>query len=238
MYGEDALAAILERDYGIKVSNHGIHNLLKRCGLLTVRRKRIRKQRRLSDYPYKPGEVMQLDVKHWKQEGYQYDIIDCCTRIKFKYVFENFNVNTTVDFLEMALRFYAPAFKIQLVQMDNGPEFTNENRHNPRQRVETRMALPDRWLIAHDIEFRHIPPRCPHLNGRIEHSHGVDKWRYRHMMTNSHGLDELRDFCIEDCLDYNTYRPHSMLQNKTPLEFLQSLAGYEHATIDASVLYV
>jgi transposase InsO family protein len=238
MYGEDALVAILERDYGLRVSNHGVHNLLSRMGLLNKRKQRVRKQRQLDDYPYRPGEVMQLDVKHWKHSGYQYDIIDCCTRIKFKYIFEDFNVNTTVQFLEMAIKFYSPAFRIELVQMDNGPEFTNENRHNPRQKIESRMALPDKWLIAHGIEFRHITPRCPHLNGRIERSHGVDKWRYKHMTTNSHKLSELKLFCIEDCLDYNTYRPHSMLGNKTPLEFLQDLAGFECATIDLSVLYV
>ena len=238
MYGEDKLVDILARDYSIKISNHGVHNILKRAGLITERKKRVRAVRRLDSYPYRPGEVMQLDVKHWKRGGYQYDIIDCCTRIKFKYIFEDFNVNTTVKFLGMAIKFYEPAFKFELVQMDNGPEFTNENRHNPRQKIESRMSLPDKWLIAHNIEFRHIKPRCPHLNGRIERSHGVDKWRYNRMATGSHSLKELREFCIDDCLDYNTYRPHDMLGKMTPLEFLQSLTGFEHATIDTSVLYV
>jgi transposase InsO family protein len=181
---------------------------------------------------------MQLDVKHWKRSGFQYDIIDCCTRIKFKYVFADYNVNTTVKFLEMAIKFFNPAFKMQLVQMDNGPEFTNENRHNPRQRVESRMSLPDRWLITHNIEFRHIPPKSPHLNGRIERPHGVDKWRYARMTTGSHKLAELKEFAIEDCLDYNTYRPHSALNKKTPLEFLRSMVGFECAAMDFSVLYV
>ena len=100
------------------------------------------------------------------------------------------------------------------------------------------MALPERWLIAHGIEFRHIPPSSPHLNGRIERSYGVDKWRYKQMTTHSHKLSELKEFAREDCLDYNTYRPHSALDKKTPLEFLKSLAGFEHATIDTSVLFV
>jgi len=166
MYGEDVLAVILKRDYGIEISNHGVHNVLKRAELLTKHKKKVRKDRQLCDYLYYPGEVMQLDVKHWRHEDYQYDIIDCCTRIKFKYIFEDFNVNTTVKFLEMAIRFYEPAFRIELVQMDNGPEFTNENRNSPKQKIESRMSLPDKWLIAHGIEFRHIPPRSHHLNGR------------------------------------------------------------------------
>jgi len=236
MYGEDNIAEVLRRDYDVGISVHGVHNILSRAKLLEERKKRSRKNYVVSDYPYTPGEVMQLDVKHWKRGGYQYDIIDCCTRIKFKYVFEGYNVNTTVKFLEMALKFYEPAFKIQLVQMDNGAEFTNENRHNPKQKIESKMSLPDRWLIAHNIEFRHIPPRSPHVNGRIERPHGVDKWRYNRMTAGSHKLQELREFAIEDCLDYNTYRPHSALGKKTPLEFLQSLAGFEHATINVSVL--
>lgn len=238
MYGEDKLVEVLKRDYGISISNHGVHNILQRTELMEKRKKRARRQYRLSDYPYYPGEVMQLDVKHWKRSGYQYDIIDCCTRIKFKYIFEDFNVNTTVKFLEMATKFYEPAFKFVTVQMDNGPEFTNGNRHKSNQKIESRMSLPDKWLIAHGIAFEHIPPYSPHLNGRIERSHGVDKWRYKRMTTNSHKLSELREFCIEDCLDYNTYRPHDMLNKMTPLEYLQSLTGFEDATIDTSVLYV
>ena len=235
MYGEEKLAFILRRDYNINISPHGVHNILSRAGLLEKRKKKARRQYRLNNYPYKPGEVMQLDVKHWKHAGYQYDIIDCCTRIKFKMVFEDYNVNTTVKFLEYAIRFYKPAFDIELVQMDNGSEFTNNQIHIDRKK-EPPLALPEKWLIAHNIGFRHIPPSSPHLNGRIERPHGVDKWRYSRMTTASHELDELRTFCVEDCLDYNTYRPHGMLHNMTPVEFLQSLSGYKNAEPDFSVL--
>lgn len=238
MYGENDIAFIMGRDYDIKISVHGVHNILSRAKLLEKRKKKIRKCRRLDAYPYRPGEVMQLDVKHWKHSGYQYDIIDCCTRIKFKLVFNNFNVHATVRFLEMALKFYEPAFRMQLVQMDNGPEFTNARVPLPRQTVAYRIALPEKWLTDHGIAFRHIPPSSPHLNGRIERPHGVDKWRYPRLTTGSHSFSELKEFCVEDCLDYNTYRPHSMLGGKTPLEYLQSLTGFEHATIDTSVLYV
>ncbi len=238
MYGEDALSNVLLRDYGITISNHGVHNILKRAGLLEKRKKKPRMSRKLDDYPYQPGEVLQLDVKHWKKVTYQYDIIDCCTRIKYKRLYPGYNVNNTVDFLEKAVRFYAPAFKIQMVQMDNGPEFTNERMISKNQTKPSKKALPEMWLEEHGIAYRHIPPSSPNLNGRIERPHGVDKWRYKRMTTGSHTVEELRDFCLEDCLDYNTCRPHSMLGNKTPLEYLNSLVGFERATIDTSVLYV
>jgi transposase InsO family protein len=237
MYGENNLSTILSRDYGVKISVHGVHNILSRAKLLEERQKKVHRSRKLSDYEYYPGEVMQLDVKHWKHGGYQYDIIDCCTRIKFKVVFEDYNVNTIVKFLELAIKFYEPAFQMELVQMDNGSEFTNNQIHLEYKK-EPPLALPERWLIAHGIGFRHIPPHSPHLNGRIERPHGVDKWRYPRLTTGSHKLKELQEFCEDDCLDYNTYRPHSMLGKMTPLEFLQSLAGFECATIDTSVLHV
>ena len=93
MYGENQLKFILERDYGVIISVHGVHNILSRAGLLEKRKKKVRKDRRLNKYPYKPGELMQMDVKHWKHSAYQYDIIDCCTRIKFKLIYEDYNVN-------------------------------------------------------------------------------------------------------------------------------------------------
>ena len=75
-------------------------------------------------------------------------------------------------------------------------------------------------------------------DGRIERSHGVDKDRYRKLTTNSYAKEELQAFLIEDCMDYNFYRPHSMLRMLTPVEYLQSIPGYENATLDTSVLYV
>lgn len=34
VYGEDALSFVCKRDYGVKVSSHGVHNILSRAGLL------------------------------------------------------------------------------------------------------------------------------------------------------------------------------------------------------------
>ncbi len=234
-YGENALAYVLGRDYGITVSVHGVHNILSRAQLLEKRRKKVRKTRQLSDREYYPGEVGQMDVKHWKRKGYQYDIVDCATRIKYKRIYPGCNPATTVDFLEHAIRFFAPAFIFKGIQTDNGTEFTYD--HFPQVKLGTECPTV-RWLRKHEIEHLRIPPSSPQLNGRVERSHGVDKDRYRRLTTNSHTLVELREFCNEDCLDYNFYRPHSMLAMMTPIEYLQSLKGYERATVDTSVLDV
>lgn len=234
-YGEDVLAHVLERDYGVRISGHGVGNILKRAGALEKRKKKVRTGRQLSDREYYPGEVGQMDVKHWKRAAYQYDIVDCATRIKYKRLYTGVSPANTVDFLEHAVRFFAPAFTFAGIQTDNGTEFTYD--HLPQVKPETKAA-PERWLQAHGIVHLRIPPSSPHLNGRVERPHGVDKNRYRRLTTNSHDKAELQEFCVEDCLDYNFYRPHSMLDMKTPIEYLQSLHGFEYASVDTSVLYV
>ena len=234
-YGEDKLAFILARDYGITISHHGVGNVLKRAGLLVPRKKRVRTQRQLNDYPYVPGEVGQMDVKHWKRSAYQHDLIDCATRIKYKRLYPGCDPATTVDFLEHAVRFFGPAFTFQCIQTDNGMEFVYDQL--PQNKTTT-IAPPVRWLQEHGIRHGRIPVRSPHLNGRIERSHGVDKDRYKKLTTNSHAKAELQTFLVEDCLDYNFYRPHSMLRMQTPVEYLQSLDGFANATLDTSVLYV
>ena len=59
-YGEDALAYVLGRDYGVTISGHGVGNILKRAGLLEKRKKKVRTSRQLSDRVYAPGEVGQM----------------------------------------------------------------------------------------------------------------------------------------------------------------------------------
>lgn len=54
MYGENLLSVILLRDYNVKISPHGVHNILSRAGLLEKRKKKARRQYRLNNYPYRP----------------------------------------------------------------------------------------------------------------------------------------------------------------------------------------
>ncbi len=234
-YGERALSEVLQRDYDVTISHHGVGNVLKRASLVTKRPTRRRSQRRLNDYPYTPGEVGQLDVKHWKRVAYQYDVIDCATRIKYKRLYSTYCPQNTLDFLEHAFRFFGPAFMFRTIQTDNGLEFTYQGL--PQVRDDSVHPVT-RWLAERGVEHRLIPPHSPQYNGRIERSHGVDKDRYKRLTTNSHDRAELQAFLIEDCLDYNFYRPHSMLRMQTPVEYLQSLDGFASATLDTSVLYV
>lgn len=230
-YGKLDLSFVLKRDYNTEVSPHGVNNVLARAGLLKKHRKHKR-TRQLDEYVYYPGERGQLDVKHWKRVAYQYDIVDCATRIKYKRLYDNFTPENTVDFIKRAIRFFGPAFAFQTIQTDNGMEFT----YTQMPQIKEKHPI-DIYLENIGIEHRLIKASSPHLNGRIERSHGVDKAGFKHSgrtMT----VQNLQQFLIEDCVRYNTYRPHQSLGMKTPLEYLQSLPGFENATINLSVLNV
>ncbi len=232
-YGKHALATVLERDYGQVVSHHGINNVLRRAELLKPPQPRKARVRQLDDYEYAPGERGQLDVKHWKRVAYQYDIIDCATRIKYKRLYTSPPTPAdTVDFLTHAIRFFGPAFSFQQIQTDNGSEFT----YTQFPQIKARHPV-DVFLEKRGIDHRLIRASSPNLNGRIERSHGVDKARFKHT-GKALTVANLRAFLTEDCERYNTYRPHQSLGMMTPLEYLQSLPGFEHATVDLGVLHV
>lgn len=230
-FGKDNLSFVIERDYGTKISATGVGNVLRRANLLKKTRRR-RRARKLCDYVYYPGERLQMDVKHWKRVAYQYDIIDCATRIKYKRLYDNFTPQNTVDFLQKAEIFFAPAFRVERVQTDNGIEFTY------KQFPHTKVAHPvDIYLESRGIEHMLIRASSPHLNGFIERSHGVDKRGFR-LTSKEMTYRNLNEFLTKDCAKYNTYRPHQSLGMKTPLEYLRSLPGFESANIDLTVLSV
>jgi transposase InsO family protein len=228
-YGKRNLAFVLKRDYGVKVSHFGANNVLRREGLLK-KVKRKKREYNLSDYVYYPGEKLQLDVKHWRRVAYQYDIIDCATRIKYKRLYDNFTPENTVDFLKRAERFFAPAFQIETVQTDNGIE----NTYTQFPQIKRKHPV-DIYLESRGINHVLIKASSPHLNGFIERSHGVDKRGFKHTGKEL-TYQNLNRFLIEDCAKHNTYRPHQSLGMKTPMEYLRSLPGFEHATIDLKEL--
>jgi putative transposase len=99
------------------------------------------------------------------------------------------------------------------ITVDNGPEFIS-------------TAL-DKWAFEHGVELRFIQPGKPMQNGHVESFNG-----------------RFRDECLAESwfptvpraraeielwrVDYNTVRPHSALDGRTPEEFVRALdSGYE-----------
>jgi putative transposase len=98
--------------------------------------------------------------------------------------------------------------KPKAILCDNGPEFTC-------------MAL-DQWAYQKGIELMFISPGKPMENAFIESFNG----KFRDECLNEHWFLNLRDaqFKIEAWRnEYNRERPHSSLNNMTPVEYAEYL---------------
>jgi putative transposase len=94
------------------------------------------------------------------------------------------------------------------ITMDNGPEFAG-------------LAL-DAWAYREGVQLDFIEPGRPMQNGHLESFNGKfrDECLNQHWFTN---LDDARETIAAWREDYNSVRPHSALDNLTPLDFAQRL---------------
>ena len=96
------------------------------------------------------------------------------------------------------------------IRMDNGPEFTSK--------------AVDEWAFNNGVQLDFIDPGKPAQNAYIESFNG----KFRNECLNEHwfmSLDEAREIIEEWRNDYNGFRPHSSLDDLTPLEFAARAAG-------------
>jgi transposase InsO family protein len=92
------------------------------------------------------------------------------------------------------------------LRMDNGPEFIAH-------------ALQE-WCTGNGSATEYIPPGSPWENPFVESFNG----RFRDEFLNIEifaSLPEAKVLAEQHRMEYNTYRPHSGLQGRTPLEVLQ-----------------
>lgn len=101
---------------------------------------------------------MQIDTMKVAPAVYQYTAFDDCSRFRVLGVFPRRTAAYTVQFFERVVE--EMPFAIQRIQTDRGAEFFAE-------RVQ-------RWLRDYAIKSRPIPPRSPHLNGKVERSQLTD----------------------------------------------------------------
>jgi transposase InsO family protein len=108
-----------------------------------------------------------------------------------------------IDTLEELLsKFPAPTH----IRMDNGPEFIA-------------LALQE-WCVGSGTGTEYIPPGAPWENPFVESFNS----RIRDEFLNFElfmSVCEARMLAERYRMEYNTYRPHSSLQGRTPLEALQ-----------------
>ena len=219
--GKHTLKYLLGRDYGIfDISEWIINETLRDNNLLKIKKRKKKRKRNYDSYPYFPGQIGQLDVKQYKRLAYQYSLLDMATRIKFKMVFDNANPVNSVIFIKQAKKFFEPIFFFKTIRTDQGTEFTYS------MFAHVRKPHPfEEWLDKEKI-LHEIVRSAPYLNGRVEKSHRTDKYMMKGIDWSN--LNLMKKEAKKDCLYYNLKRPHYALGMKTPLEYLQSIKGYEN----------
>lgn len=217
-YGSPSIQAILSRQ-GIKVARSTINHVLRkrRKKVFRTAREKLKSHRRRYELPI-PGMRVQVDVKYVPEmvEGfraYNYVAVDECTRMRFAYSYLDLKPTNTVDFLGKMKSFFP--FDVQVVQTDNGFEFTN-------RLIPSHAGLEhpvDEWCRKNNIKHRCIPPGEKELNGKVERSHRIDE-QFFYWRAPTDNLERFNQALACWLRVYNHEKLHGGLGFITPVEKL------------------
>lgn len=212
-FGQLTISRYLLRYHTIKVSSGGVYSVLKRNAMNRLPqnyRKKIRDTIRYEKQT--PGHHVQVDVKFLrfvdkkarKIKRFQYTAIDDATRIRALKIYKRHTMKNAIDFVDHVVQKFP--FRIRTIRTDNGHEFQWQFH----------------WYVEKDLGINHvyIKPRSPHLNGKIERSHGTDQREFYQLLSYTHDVD-LNKKLKEWENFYNYYRPHTSLKGKAPYEILR-----------------
>lgn len=228
-YGKERLHDLILEKVGIKIAVSTIGKVLDRLQLLI--RKRVFSTQKKHTRCYnvlQPGQRIQMDIKYVPSEivpigrkYYQYTIIDECTRMRYLAYHDSIWTQKVVETLKEAQKYFG--FKIDLVQTDNGIEFTFDYTAQLTAYHKQPEQHPlDAYCATQGIEHRLIPPGEKELNGKVERSHRTDDEEfYRSFKKRVKSIEEIRSKGKKWLRFYNQHRRHSGIAKKTPSEFLK-----------------
>jgi len=210
-YGLPRMIQLLRRD-GIR-DNHKRIARIYRAAQLQIRkraRRKLKVERVPLAIPQKANERWSLDfvsdTLQWGRKFRTLNIIDDCTReslhIEVDFGITGERMSRVLDRVA-ELRGYPSA-----IVMDNGPEM--------------RSGAMNTWAQKRNVKLAFIQPGKPSQNGFVESFNG----RFRDECLNEHifrTLHEAKATILSWQEHYNTRRPHSSLDGKTPIEFATDL---------------
>lgn len=222
--GAEHIWFILRDKYAIYVSVTGIYKVLKRNGLIKVRKHKRKANNTYEAPKYLPGEKIQIDLKYVKLHDklarrlgkkfrwvYQHTAIDVATGIKFKMIYEDRQTPSSVDFLSRVRLFYP--FQIKIIQTDNGFEFT--------WRLNGEITKVHPFTLQCKLYgYKHhlIPPAYPRANSHVERTHRTDVEEvYRGKVFTS--LYDLHKLNLKSLKYFNEKRPQKSKHFLPPLKF-------------------
>ena len=216
------LHLILEDRHGYKRSVSGLYRATKRLGIGRKRQRKKRHKAQPYDTPKAAGERIQVDVKYVPKEChapgltqmYQYTAVDECTRLRFRYIFEELSSLNAAKFLMMAQNYYP--FEIKSVQTDNGIEFTNALH-------TSKSSVFEQYCKKAGIAHKRIRVATPRHNGKVERVHRIDQERF---------YDVRSFYSVEDAnMQLKRYQrmdnrfPLIVLGRKSPLQYFKDLSA-------------
>jgi len=214
---------VLVERHGYERSVSGLYRAFRRLG---IGRKGQRKKKRYAkpyDTPKTAGERIQIDVKYVPRECnvrgleqlYQYTAVDECTRLRFRYIFEEKSSYNAAKFLMMAQNYYP--FKIWCAQTDNGTEFTNALVGSDK------ASVFEHYCKKAGIAHKRIRVATPRHNGKVERVHRIDQERFyegRSFYSVEDANTQLKRYQRND----NRF-PLIVLGRKSPLQYYRELAA-------------
>lgn len=166
--------------------NRNVVSLYRVMVKMGIYKKTPSKKKKYERYEYEeakyPGEKIQIDVKYvpkdcmLKEEKekygnyYQYTAIDEYTRQRIVMATKEHNTYESTKFLNYVVKKFK--YKIEIVQTDNGFEFTNRLSYTSDRNNKTMF---EKRLESLGIKHKLIKPRTPKQNGKVERSHRKDQ---------------------------------------------------------------
>jgi putative transposase len=207
-FGYRRLHILLERE-GLAVNHKRVHRIYRAAGLQVRRRRRkhvTRAERVPLPAPSGPRERWSMDFttdtladgRNFRTLNIVDDFTRECVAIEVDRSLPGLRVTRVLDRLRSTIGLP------QTIVMDNGPEFVGRTL--------------DAWAYTHGVTLRFIRPGKPIENAYVESFNG----KFRDECLNEHWFVSLVDAkaVIEAWrIDYNTVRPHSSLDGRTPDQF-------------------
>lgn len=167
------------------------------------------------DVKYVPRECMSKELKELGEKYYQYTAIDEYTRLRYTYFCKEHNTYESTIFVNRLIKYFP--FKVELIQTDNGFEFTNRLSWNAFNK--NKLTMFEKRLKELKIVHSLIRPHTPTQNGKVERSHRKDQERfyYKRVFLD---LEDLREKGKRWLREYNNF-PMRPLNWMSPIEKLR-----------------
>ncbi len=216
-FGQKIIVWYINRYLGMKVAEGGVRGVLLRHGMNRL----PRNTRKRSPGPFirydkqVPGHQVQMDVKFLNIKSmagnairrFQYSAIDDATRIRVLKIHTRHIQENAIDFVDHVAD--KMPFRIKQKRTDNGHEF---------------QALFHWHVMDKGMEHVYIKKGTPRLNGKVERSHRTDQEEF-YQLIEYKGDTDLATKLMGWERFYNTFRPHTAFQGRTPYEALKEKLG-------------